>query len=405
MLKSRRIAPLLLVLLLAGFGLGVVWLFQLRFTAGDIYPPYSSLRADPLGAKVFYESLQDIPSLAVRRFSQASAKLEGSPNRVLFIFGTDTNNLGEMPESDFKILRRFLFSGGRVVISLLPAENPENSSPDRKPTLSRPEPPARKSTNTDETVVKMISFLDTNEVKIKYDRLFIPDTAASHAELAQSSDAPAGLPESISWHSAAYFAGLEPHWRTLYQRMKQPVIIERSFGTGSLVLSSDSYFLSNEALRRERHPALLAWLIGRHREILFDETHLGVEEHPGIAALLRQYHLQGVLAGLLLMAGLFIWKNSAPLIPPLPDDPVQGRSALVLGRESTAGFASLLRRSLPPSQILAVCFAEWKAACARQPRAAARLPAITQIIEQEQAGSRLPVQTWQRIQRILTERK
>src|SRR5665213_4223364 len=139
MLKSRRIAPLLLVLLLAGFGLGVVWLFQLRFTAGDIYPPYSSLRADPLGAKVFYESLKDIPSLAVRRFSQASAKLEGSPNRVLFIFGTDTNNLGEMPESDFKILRRFLFSGGRVVISLLPAENPENSSPDRKPTLSRPE--------------------------------------------------------------------------------------------------------------------------------------------------------------------------------------------------------------------------------------------------------------------------
>jgi hypothetical protein len=216
------------------------------------------------------------------------------------------------------------------------------------------------------------------------------------------------VPASISWHSAAYFSGLDETWQTLYQRKKHAVIIERSFGPGSLVLSADSYLLSNEALRRERHTDLLAWLVGSHREVLFDETHLGVEENLGVAALLGQYHLQGVLLVMLLIAGLFVWKNSSPLVPPPPDEAGQGQSALVQGRESMAGFASLLRRSIPPSEILSVCFAEWKAACARQPRAAARLSALEKIVQEEQTRSprsRLPVQTWQSIQRILMERK
>ena len=39
------------------FVLGVIYLFLLRFEAGDVYPPYSSLRADPLGTMAWYESL------------------------------------------------------------------------------------------------------------------------------------------------------------------------------------------------------------------------------------------------------------------------------------------------------------------------------------------------------------
>jgi hypothetical protein len=420
MLKSRPISLMLLVLLLGGFGWGVMWLFHLRFNAGDIYPPYSSFRADPLGAKALYESLQGIPSLSVRRFFQASSKLEGSPRRVLFLFGAGNTDLSLMPESDFKILQRFLFSGGRVVISLLPAgatenppaadENPFKTFPPKPPAkpLPKTKSPVRGHTNAVEAAEKMVSFLDKNQLRLEHDRFFIPDTAASHAELADSTDAPAGLPAWISWHSAAYFDGLDATWRTLYQRRKHAVIIERSFGAGSLVLSTDSYFLSNEALRRERHAGLLAWLVGSHSEVLFDETHLGVQEDPGVAALIGQYHLEGVLLVMLLIAGLFVWKNSSPLVPPPPDEASQGRSALVQGRESTAGFASLLRRSIPPSEILAVSFAEWKAACARQPRAAARLSALEKIVEEEQIRSprsRLPVQTWQSLQRILMERK
>jgi len=408
MLKSRFILPALLVLLLAGFGLGVIRLFQLRFDAGDIYPPYSSLRADPLGAKVLYEGLQNIPGLSVGRFFQPSTKLGGGRQRVLLLLGVDRWDLGGVPGEDFKAMQAFLFSGGRIVISLPPVGLEERAKhQDTKPPDEKKLPPD-KGTNAARDAITMVSLLDKYDLRLKDDSLFIPDVAASRAELAESAPTTNGLPASISWHSSVYFTDLDASWRVLYQRRKHPVIIERSFGPGSLVLSTDSYFVSNEALRKERHPGLLAWLIGSRREILFDETHLGVEEHPGVAVLLRRYHLQGVLLGLLLVAGLFVWQSSAPLVPPFPDEPGESRAALVQGRESTAGFASLLRRSVPPVDILSVCFAEWKTACARQPRAAARLADVEKIMAAEQAlppGSRRPAEAWQAMQRILTERK
>jgi hypothetical protein len=123
---------------------------------------------------------------------------------------------------------------------------------------------------------------------------------------------------------------------------------------------------------------------------------------------MRQYRLQGVLLALALLAVLFIWKNSLPLVPPPPGEPDEDRSALVRGEEASAGFASLLRRGIAPADILFTCFAEWKSACARQPRVAARLSAFEKIIEEEKArppASRRPVETWQTIRRILSARE
>lgn len=407
MLKSRLAAPILLALVLSGFGLGVISLFQLRFNAGDIYPAYSSLRGDPLGCKVLYESLQRIPNLSVRRFYQPSAKLEGGRQRVLLILGVDGAKLGVMPDEDFKAVQDFMFGGGRVVIFLVAAAPEENAAaPEVKP-RAKSGTPRRAETNAADAEFKTVSFLDKNSARLKNDALFNPEAAASRAQLEGTGPAVEGLPPSISWHSAAYFTNLDANWRTLYERRRRAVVIERSFGAGSLVLSGDSYLVSNEALRRERYPALLAWIVGGHGEILFDETHW-VWRKPGVSALLRRYHLQGVLIGLLLVAGLFVWQNSMPLVPPLENEREEGQTALVEGRESTAGFASLLRRSIPPAEILSVCFAEWKTACARNPRVAARLPEVEKIIEAERAlppGSRRPVQTWQTIRRILTEGK
>ena len=53
--------------LAAVFALGVGHLFQLRFSLGDVYPPYSTLRTDPLGAKAIYEALAAQPALSVER--------------------------------------------------------------------------------------------------------------------------------------------------------------------------------------------------------------------------------------------------------------------------------------------------------------------------------------------------
>jgi hypothetical protein len=59
---------------------------------------------------------------------------------------------------------------------------------------------------------------------------------------------------------------------------------------------------------------------------------------------------------LLLLAGLFIWKNSSSFVPPHPEE---AAPEFVVGRDAAAGFVNLLRRNVPAREVLNVCFAEW----------------------------------------------
>jgi hypothetical protein len=76
---------------------------------------------------------------------------------------------------------------------------------------------------------------------------------------------------------------------------------------------------------------------------------------------MRQYRLHGLAAGLILLAGLFIWKNSLSLAPPHTDPEQQ---IYVAGKDAAAGFVNLLRRSIAPRDLLGTCFAEWKKSAA-----------------------------------------
>lgn len=402
MLKSRAILVTVLAAVAAGFVFGIVSLFQLQFSSGDIYPPYSSLRTDPLGAKIFCESLRRLPGLTVSRFFQPDSKLYGSRHRALFVVGASAAALQEMSPDDYHALQNFLYEGGRVIVSLLPG-NENVTQPEEKKTKTKT--PSRSATNDDDFMAKPISFLSTNALTIKSESLAVEDSGATHPELAEASAEFPALPRLISWHSAEYFSPSNSQWRVVYSRKEHPVIIERSFGEGSLVLSTDSYFVSNEAMRKERHSELLVWLLGGRHEILFDETHFGVMQQLGVAALMRRYRLEGAIAALIFLAGLFIWKNSASLAPMPPEGPAG--YARVAGKDSSAGFASLLRRNVPVGELILTSFEEWKTACARDPRVSARMPAIQSIIDEEKArppGSRRPLETYQAIRRILTKR-
>src|SRR5690242_16610719 len=55
------------VILAALFFGGAIYFFNLNFAAGDVYPEYSSMRTDPRGTKVLYESLRQLPGLRVQR--------------------------------------------------------------------------------------------------------------------------------------------------------------------------------------------------------------------------------------------------------------------------------------------------------------------------------------------------
>ena len=93
--QSRRMKKYFPIVILLGcaaaFAFGVVpSCLQLRFEAGDVYPPYSSLRADPLGAMAFYESLGKIPGISVRRDFSASNRLPEEPRHRLPASGRPT---------------------------------------------------------------------------------------------------------------------------------------------------------------------------------------------------------------------------------------------------------------------------------------------------------------------------
>src|SRR5262245_62292683 len=68
---------------------GIVHLFDLRYDVGDVYPPYSSLRSDPLGTMALYEALAKLPGLEVQRdFSTTNVLPPGTATTYLHVAST-----------------------------------------------------------------------------------------------------------------------------------------------------------------------------------------------------------------------------------------------------------------------------------------------------------------------------
>jgi len=87
----------------------------------------------------------------------------------------------------------------------------------------------------------------------------------------------------------------------------------------------------------------------------FDESHLGVVENVGAAALARHYGLEEAFVTLLLLALLFVWRRMA-LFVPAPREPPE----TVFSSSQTAALEALLLRCVPPADLAAVCSAEWQ---------------------------------------------
>jgi hypothetical protein len=422
----KKLPIIVLTLVLAGFTVGLVHLFNLRFESGDNYPPYSSLRADPLGSKALFESLDHL--MPARRHLQPLSKLGDGRGTTLVWLGEDVKKLRFLP-NEFKDLETFVRTGGRMVIGLLPVlERPRinrfaaRSAPGRGiPTRPGNPPPGPAPTNFpgrqpgDEFEdFRKISIHDRWNVSFDYAELSKTDDGRIVPALAARRGMPndPSLPRSLSVHTALCFDKLDPAWRTIYARVAgtnvQPIVIERTMGKGSIVLCADSFCFSNEALRLEREPQLIAWFVGPAREVVFDETHLGVREDPGVATLARKYRLGGVAAALLILAGLFIWKNSTSFMPPYEEVLARERGELVEGKDSTAGFINLLRRNITPADLMKVCLEQWNThfAHTRKP-SEAKLEAMQKIIDAEnllEPRQRNPIATYRKLSEVLSKR-
>jgi len=350
--------------------------------------------------------------MSVQRNYLPLSKLQDGPPATFFLLGTTVEDFSdETSEDEVKDLEALIIRGGRLVISILPvAGKPEMIQyREEKESSKNGEKDAKKKRSSDTSPdehFKSVFLTQRWGVNFDYESLLADPETGSHIPAIAKKKNGSDVDPSLSWHTALFFDKLDPAWKAVYSRDGHPVLIERKLGRGSLVLSADSYFFSNEAMRKERHAHLLTWLLGGNSAIIFDETHFGIHEEHGISTLIRRYHLYGLVFGIILLSALFVWKNAFSFVPSYEDEGV-GSHEFTVGKDNVSGFINLLRRNISPSNLLNICFEEWKKSFSRvQKISPAELESIQNLIGKTSSARKQDLITsYNTIRQTLIERK
>ena len=316
-MTNTRLAWTLLIVVSIAFVWGLISLYELRFEAGDIYPVYSALRSDPLGSEALFDSVAQLPGYSARRSFQDVEHVRDRNATILFL-GADPFTFALFAEEDFKQMEEIASRGVRLVFAMAPVKR---------------KPPSEKMAVKDSALERRWG--------VTFD--YIPSPASE----AQSFTGDQGR--------------LVPKKTALVMKTGSAAspVIEKQFGSGSVVLVGTAYPFSNEALATERDVALLARVIGSFRTIIFDEHHLGLSEEASVVMLARKYRLTGLAGGLLLLAGLLIWRNSSSLLP-RRRAPAATEARLATERDSASALHHLLRRNIAEADLVPLCVAEWE---------------------------------------------
>ncbi len=372
-MSAKRLNHGMLIFVLALFAVGLLRLIALCFSAGGMYPVCSTLRADPRGARIFKDSLDALPGIRTRHVFTPLEKREPTPGTVLFCLGLNPRALREDRDT-VQALSRCAAEGERLIVSLrfapfLDAMNRARQG--EKPELVDRGDDAWGPVSSWNVIVRCFKEPGANGIDPVVEE-------AWPTSLLSSRDA--AFPP-MAWFSRFYFEPLDAAWRTLYVYKGKPVIIERHWGRGSLVLASGSYLFSNEAMIRERHGVLLSRLIGAAHDIDFLESHLGIMEQENIATMVRKYRLSGLVLALLILAGLYAWRCAVPFLPIRPTCETD-EQAMALGRESCEGLIHLLQRHIDERELPATCFREWRAYAEGHAELKRYIPTLSQTLDQ-----------------------
>jgi hypothetical protein len=335
--RSRTNKPFAAYLVLGGSLLALL-LIGLRIVGrqmetGNAYPEYSTFRTDPKGLKAFYDAVGETTRIGVSRLTTSTNRESSGQDKVLFVAGLN-------PQSEFgseeeaHILNGMLTSGGRLVIAL-------NTDPNERV-------PSTPQTSEESNRLSWEAFIRRWGTIMS--RLWMPQPF--HAVSSEFGEFP-------RWFGSRFFDKLDPAWRVIVwapTNRKEPVVVERHVGAGSVVLLSDSFPLSNESLSGERNTAFLLWLLGDKRQATFSEIQLGINQKPGIMTLANRYGLQGLMIGLVIAFLLFVWKSQYSLIPRSRTGPLD----IVAGRSAEEAFVALLRRAITEKNLLSACVEAWK---------------------------------------------
>ncbi len=338
MSKRNYLDTLALCVLVAAFAIGMFQIFRIRLVAGDLYPEWSSLRSDPDGTRVLFDSLAATGRFVTARKYKTLAQSPERDSTILFL-GYSPNSLVNASNSDLDGFEQSARSGNRLVFAM----NPGQWSG----------PPKQES---DSPLAKKWG--------VAVDR--VPGNPDGDIEL--------------------YFAKAA-NWTSDVAAKGRATVIECVFGSGSIVLSASSAVFANQNLAADRNSALLVQLIDGNPRVVFDESHLGVQDTGSVLGLVHKYRLDGALWGLLALAIAFVWSNAVGFPPPAEPR----LSTATAGHDSRAGLAQLLRRQIPMARVIDVCVSEWQRTNTR-----ARLPKSERGTE--------PIEAYRRFQQELTSK-
>ncbi len=360
-MSGYRFSWVLFVAPLAGLLAGLIWLVHLHFESGQAYPQRSSLRADPLGSKALHDAYAEVSGLEVSRNFVPFVQLRELPsNATLLLLNLRGGAFHQL--ADFDVIVDFVDRGGQLVIALNPdavayeylddedeLRNPEAEVEDGSKRVNPGH--TRRPRNKQESIWGGLSLRHGSHAGGKAVRIIDSGSAG-------------GLPVELPWREGGVLVEWDDEfWSPLYQIEDEVVAVERAYGSGRIVVMTDDYLFSNEALLKHRFPALLSWIVGGRAALIFEETHLGVAEAAGVATLIRRYRLSGFAVAFVGLMALVVWRGSSPLLPAFDG---RGREAIIRAEHSVeAGLSELIQRNVPAAAMPELAFRQWQQAFIR----------------------------------------
>jgi len=294
----------------------------------------SSLREDPYGASLLFDSYGRAGYQVKRSQDEDSLSDENALNTTAFFIGArsvdwtmEDRNL-PAGEKLSKRVAAFLARGGRAVL-VAPAG-------------------------------KLNSESQGWEVENKWDNT--PHESGPTWLAPDPGAVPAGS-EKIYLASDVPWLQTDAQWTVLYKgdnagTAAHAFMAIRRVGNGELIAASQEAFLLNEVIKTHPNPVMLDFLAGGRPVIWVDETLHGLHQEQGVLWLVQRYRLQAAL--LLFWATLLamLWSMSGDLVR----RPARNSSGQMVRHREVAGVAArrLLQRSIAKERVVAECWEQFR---------------------------------------------
>lgn len=324
MQQAQRLTLPAVIALATLFALILVYTILRRAETAYYYPSYSSLNNSELGTKAYFEVLARLGFAPVRNYKQLQ-KLEGIGGAI-FYAGPEMPLFRFSNEKELREFEQLAKGGARVVIALDPEAVIELHSDT-----------AKKQQTTEDTLKKRWGIeLASVDRHVSYDdRLMLRELNM----------------KPVNWQFSSWPAA----WTPSHVRNGTPLFLERVFGKGSIVLIGDSKLFTNRELLVHPQNDVLTGVPGGHYRIIFDETHLGLENTGTVVGLARNHGLTWILLGFAMLAILYIWRSAFSFIPRFR----RSFENPEIGHDAHVALSNLLRQSVPPKWVVRVAAEEW----------------------------------------------